>query len=109
MLTRRHKFFILFLAVKAALYMFVEYSYLIKKYKKKITIKSLYKSSGFFKDKNIIMDSDKNEYDIDDKFFTEKQKESLWRELSEGKQITIEYHGKTLPFLNNHLKIINIS
>tara|TARA_B100001059_G_C17835835_1_gene588056 strand:+ start:976 stop:1305 length:330 start_codon:yes stop_codon:yes gene_type:complete len=109
MLSRRYTFLIIFILAKASIYLYLEYSYLIKKYEKQITIKSLYKSSGLIGEKNIIMDDLGDEYEIDDKFFTEKEKNKLWRELSQGNQINIEYHGKVLPFLNNHLKIINMS
>ena len=99
----------IFFLIKALLFLSIEYSYLIKKYKKNITVKNKYKSSGIIRDTHIIMDKEGREYDIDDKFFSDKDKKDLWRELSEGKQITIEYHGYSLPYLNNHLKIINIS
>tara|TARA_B100000900_G_scaffold144711_1_gene122673 strand:- start:92 stop:427 length:336 start_codon:yes stop_codon:yes gene_type:complete len=108
-MSRRFILMGIFLLIKAVLFLLIEYSYLIKKYKKDIVVKNKYKSSGIIRDTYIIMDKEGHEYDIDDKFFSDKDKKKLWRELSEGEKIIIEYHGISLPFLNNHLKIINIS
>ena len=55
------------------------------------------------------MDDGHEEYELDDKFFTDRDKKKLWRELSNGQKISIDYHGIKIPFINNHLKIINIS
>jgi len=108
-ISRRYIFFGLFILSKAMLFLFLEYSYLFNKKQKKIKIKNKYKSSGAFRDKNIIMDDGHEEYELDDKFFTDRDKKKLWRELSNGQKISIDYHGIKIPFINNHLKIINIS
>ena len=55
------------------------------------------------------MDTDNEEFDLDNKFFTDSDVNRLWRELSDGQTISIEYHGFKIPFINNHLKIITIS
>ena len=106
---RRYIFFGLFLLSKAMLFLFLEYSYLFKKKQKTIKVKTKFKSSGAFSDKNIIMDTDNEEFDLDNKFFTDSDVNRLWRELSDGQTISIEYHGFKIPFINNHLKIITIS
>ena len=108
-ISRRYIFFGLFILSKALLYLFLEYSYLFNKKQKKIKIKNKFKSSGAFSDKNIIVDVDNDEYELDNKFFTDRDKKQLWRELSNDQTISIEYHGFKIPLINNHLKIINIS
>lgn len=108
-INKRYIFFGVFLLLKALLFLFLEYSYLLKKKHKKIEVKNKFKSSGILKDAHVIMDLNHDEYELDDKFFSDDDKKRLWRELSNGKKINIVYHGIKIPYLNNHLKIINIS
>ena len=107
-ISRRYIFFGIFLLFKALFFLFLEYSYLFKKKQKTIKVKNKFKSSGAFSDKNIITSSDNEEYELDNKFFTDRDKKRIWRELSDNQTISVEFHGFKIPFINNHLKIINI-